>query len=209
MADFITVTLLRHGVTKANLEKRYLGWTDMSLLPAEMERLKTAQRFWEKQFDLCVTSDLLRARQTVELLCPKLEPIETKAFREMNFGAWEMKTYADLKNDAAYRAWIEAPETITPPGGEHFQEMKQRIEGGLRQLRQETAARGSRNILLVAHGGVIRYLLTLLTGDKKQFFEWNVSHDTGIRLIWETNDWREGRKCISLQEVPLTARGNG
>lgn len=208
MADFITVTLLRHGITRANQEKRYLGWTDEPLLPEELDRLRAVHDFG-KQFDLCITSDLLRARQTADLLCPELERIEIKGFREMYFGAWEMKTYDDLKRNASYRVWIGAPESNTPPDGESFQKMQQRINAGFQQLREEADKRHCKNILLVAHGGVIRCLLASLTKEKRPFFDWKVSHDAGLRLTWKIDDWKGERKCISLQEVPLTAKGNG
>ncbi|MFD1451646.1 histidine phosphatase family protein [Oceanobacillus sojae] len=208
MADLITLTLLRHGITKANQDKRYLGWTDVPLVPEEVERLSAAQGFGE-QFDLCITSDLLRSCQTAGLLCPKLERIEIKEFREMHFGAWEMKTYEDLKRNVCYRSWIDAPESTVPPGGESFQEMQQRINAGFQQLRQEVCRRQSKNILLVAHGGVIRYLLMKLSEEEKSFFNWKVSHDAGVRLTWKIDDWKEARKCNSLQEVLLTAKGNG
>ncbi|WP_152656886.1 histidine phosphatase family protein [Oceanobacillus sp. CFH 90083] len=208
MADTIAVTLLRHGITKANQEKRYIGWTDMPLVPEEIERLQSVQGFG-RQFDLCITSDLLRARQTAALLCPLLEQIEIKDFREMHFGAWEMKTYEDLKKDVRYQEWIAAPEKFTPPGGESFQAMKQRVDASFQKLRQEAFERQSKNILLVAHGGAIRYLLTKLTKKQKTLFDWEISHDAGIRLIWKTDDWKDVQKCISLQEVPLTAKENG
>ncbi|WP_040978228.1 histidine phosphatase family protein [Oceanobacillus jeddahense] len=208
MADIITITLLRHGVTKANQEKRYLGWTDVPLLSEEIERLKAAQDFG-KQFDLCVASDLLRSKQTAALLCPKQEKIEIKNFREMHFGAWEMKTYEDLKNDRRYRAWIDDPESTAPPTGESFQEMKQRIDAGFQQLRHQINKKQSKNTLLVAHGGVIRHLLIKWTREQKSFFEWKVPHKKGIRLTWTIDDWKDEQKCISLQEVPLTGKENG
>ncbi|MCF1601978.1 histidine phosphatase family protein [Tetragenococcus halophilus] len=208
MADTITVTLLRHGVTKANQERRYLGWTDLPLIPEEMERLKVVQNFGE-QFDLCITSDLLRSRQTAEMLCPTLERIALKNFREIHFGTWEMKTYKDLKANSHYRTWIDKPESIVPPRGESFQEMKQRVDNGFQQLRVEVGKRNSRNILLVAHGGVIRYLLTRWTKEQETFFEREITHEAGIRLTWKLDDWKDEKKCISLQEAPLMVKGNG
>lgn len=208
MDDLVTVTLLRHGVTQANLEKRYLGWTDVPLTEAAKQDLLQAHCFGE-QFDLAVTSDLLRAKQTAEILCPLLKRIETKAFREMNFGEWEMKAYDDLQENSFYRAWIDAPEKITPLHGESFLEMTRRVDVGFEQLKREAMQRGSKNILLVSHGGVIRYLLTKLTKEKKQFFEWQVPHNKGIRLTWNYEDWKGERKCTLLQEAPLTAKENG
>ena len=208
MADIVAVTLLRHGVTQANLEKRYLGWTDIPIIEEAKRKLQESKIFGE-QFDLCITSDLLRAKQTAEILCPRLELIKKPAFREMNFGAWEMKTYEDLKGNLDYRNWIDNPKLVTPPGGEEFLEMAARVDAGFQRLRQETMERGSKNILLVTHGGVIRYLLATRTKEAKDFFDWNISHDSGMRLVWEIEAWKEGHKCTLLQEVPLTARENG
>jgi len=208
MGDLVAVTLLRHGITQANHEKRYLGWTDLPLTDEAKINLQHNQSFGAA-FDYCVTSDLLRARQTTKILCPHLNIVATAAFREMNFGQWEMKTYEDLQYNSSYRAWIDDPGSITPPDGESFSEMAARVKMGFDKLRQEAIQQGKSNILLVAHGGVIRYLLTALTKEKKQFFEWKVAHDQAIQLIWKKADWKEAGKCISLQEVPLMEKADG
>jgi alpha-ribazole phosphatase len=208
MDDLVAVTLLRHGVTQANLERRYLGWTDPPLTDKAIINLQHNQAFGAA-FDYCATSDLLRARQTARILCPHLDIMQAAAFREMNFGQWEMKTYGDLRNNPSYRAWIDDAGSITPPDGESFSEMAGRVEIGFDKLRQEAIQHRKKNILLVAHGGVIRYLLTALTEEKKQFFEWKVAHDRAIQLIWRKEDWKEAGTCISLQEVPLMGKADG
>lgn len=208
MADSIAITLLRHAITEANKEKRYLGWTDVPL--AEEARRKYAGlSCFGRQFDWCVTSDLIRTKQTADLLCPQLARMESSCFREMNFGDWEMKTYEELKTNSLYRSWLSSPEVHTPPGGENFTEMKMRIEAGFQVMKSEIDRRGSRSILLITHGGVIRYLLMKYAPERKQFFDWKVPHDVAYRLHWEKADWKDGKRCTLLQEVPLTAKENG
>jgi len=208
MDDWISITLLRHGVTKANEERRYLGWTDVPLTEAAKEKLR-AMRLNKAQFDVCFTSDLLRATDTAKLLYPNLQPIPLKAFREMHFGEWEMKTYEELKHHSRYRAWIDAPDTVRPPGGEAYQEMARRVEAGFQRIRSEINRSGRKEILLVSHGGVMRYLLSNYTRDKRTFFEWSTPHDLGYRLIWKREDWKDGVACTLFQEVPLMAKGSG
>mgnify|MGYP000755091817 FL=1 len=63
------IHLLRHGLTRANLEGRYIGRTDLPLCPegrAQLEKLRdTCEYPWAERV---YTSPLLRARQTAELL---------------------------------------------------------------------------------------------------------------------------------------------
>lgn len=204
----VAITLLRHGVTKANQERRYIGWTDLPLTEDAKNKLREVRSFGSS-FDLCVTSDLLRARETAAILCPTLELILIPSFREMHFGDWEMKTYEDLKQNVTYRSWINDPDKVTPTGGESFREMTTRVKAGFEYLRSEVNKKGNKEILLLTHGGVIRYLLTELTNDPKDFFEWDVPHDKGYELIWTKQDWEDGNRCTLFQEVPLTAKENG
>ena len=63
------IHLLRHGLTQANLDGRYIGRTDLPLCPegrARLEKLRDACEYpWVERV---YTSPLLRARQTAELL---------------------------------------------------------------------------------------------------------------------------------------------
>lgn len=206
MDNGVAVTLFRHGVTKANLERRYLGWSDPPITDEARHRLAALP---SEAYDLCVSSDLIRCRQTADVLCPHVPPIESTAFREMNFGKWELKTYADLCHDKEYRNWVDNPFVNRPPEGESFTEMARRVISGWDLMKKTMDEQGNKNILLVTHGGVIRFLLTKLTKEKKSFWEWKIPHSTGIKLHWKLDDWRDNRRCTSLQVVPTTESENG
>ncbi|MBP1969967.1 alpha-ribazole phosphatase [Virgibacillus natechei] len=206
MDSGVAVTLFRHGVTKANLEKRYLGWSDPPITDEARHRLTALP---SEVYDLCVSSDLIRCRQTATIRCPDAPYVESAAFREMHFGNWELKTYAELCHDPEYRNWLNDSIGNRPPDGESFSEMESRVDRGWNALKKLVNEEGYRNSLLVTHGGVIRLLLTKLAKERKNFWEWEIPHGTGIKLYWVTRDWRENSRCTSLQVVPITESENG
>ncbi|TRM12092.1 histidine phosphatase family protein [Lentibacillus cibarius] len=208
MDSHVAVTLFRHGVTTGNLEKRYMGWSDAPLTH-EAEYALEALKSNLPSYDFCVTSDLSRCSQTAAILCPDLQHVESQAFREMNFGQWEQKTYEELYHDAVYQNWLSDPFSIRPPRGESFAEMERRVMEGWQSLKQAIDERGHREILLVIHGGVIRLLLTKLAKEVKRFWQWKIPHSSGIRLCWNGCGWKEDARCTSLQVVPSTGNENG
>ncbi|WP_121615493.1 histidine phosphatase family protein [Virgibacillus halodenitrificans] len=208
MDNGVAVTLFRHGVTQANLEKRYVGWSDPPITMEAKQKLTDIADVLPR-FDLCVTSDLKRCRETAECLAPNVPTLERKAFRELHFGEWEMQTYETLCHVTAYREGIDHPFKMKPPGGEHFAELEARVAAGWTLLREQIDKEQHRETLLVTHGGVIRLLLSTFTREKKHFWEWHVAHQRGLRLFWNMADWKEGKQCTSLQEVPITESENG
>lgn len=197
MDDSFVLYLIRHLETEANRERRYVGWSDVPVCtdagPAG---------FFP---DYLTGSDLLRCRQTARLLFPGM-PYDARAeFRETDFGAWELKTYGDLKEDIRYRRWIDDPASEHPPGGERFADLEDRVLRGLGQIRERRIGSAA----IVTHGGPSRILLTHLAPDRRPFFSWSVSAGGVYRLVWpDRRSWEEGNRCTYLLEVPITGSAN-
>ncbi|ALX48556.1 histidine phosphatase family protein [Lentibacillus amyloliquefaciens] len=208
MDRYVAVTLFRHGVTAENLEKKYLGWSDPPITKKARRALK-ALRSNMPRYDFCVSSDLARCRQTADILCQGSRHMANEAFREMNFGQWELKTYADLCHDAAYQKWLDDPFSKQTPDGESFADMEKRVLNGWHSLVESINDQGYGEVLLVTHGGVIRSLLIELADEAKSFWQWYIPHGNGIRLSWTYHDWKEGGRCTSLQVVPSMENENG
>ena len=71
------IHLIRHGLTRGNLEGRYIGVTDLPLCPqgrAQLEELLEQGEY--PMVERVYVSPLLRARQTAQLLFPGWEPVE-------------------------------------------------------------------------------------------------------------------------------------
>lgn len=140
----LELVLLRHGHTKWNKERRYLGSSDLPLLPEEREKLAALREqpeltgsFWR-----VYCSNLLRCRETLSSIAPSLEAkaVYDSRLQETCFGEWEGRTYEQLKNNPQYRSWIDDPAAVTPPGGEAWEDFAARLEQFLSGLVDEAAA---------------------------------------------------------------------
>lgn len=167
----MNLVLMRHGSTLWNEQKRYLGHTDLSLSPQGQEELTSAYaKLTGMNFDRVYCSDLARCRESLNAVRPDLAAgaIYDSALREMDFGAWEGHTYDQLKDIALYRQWLDDPQRVTPPQGEAWASFERRIAAFLGRILQSpeifqpAPPSFSKNVLVVAHGGVIRQIATQL-----------------------------------------------
>jgi alpha-ribazole phosphatase len=199
----VVIALFRHGITIDNKRKAYLGWTD-SPLCLEAQNLKTNHRY-----DGYYASDLQRCIDTVKILFPEAKPNLLTELREMNFGQWEGKTYEFLKEDSRYCRWLEDPVHHSPPNGESFLQFTQRVQDGWRKITDEILSHHFRHCAIITHGGVVRYLLSQFAPEKKEFWSWSAPHEQGFELIFNREMLREGKRCTSLQVVPLMEKDYG
>jgi alpha-ribazole phosphatase len=142
-----------------------------------------------ERFAAIYTSPLRRCAETAGMLAEGREcPLETlDAFRELNFGRFEGRTYDDLARDYpdVYQRWMEAPTEVEFPGGESFGMMHRRVLSAARELSTRHAGQ---TIALVTHGGVIRTLLVEAQGmDCRRMFELEVPYGA-IRRVTLRSD---------------------
>ena len=79
--------------------------------------------------DLIVTSPLVRARQSAEILSEGMggiEIVEDADIAEVLYGRWEGLTYHDLIDDEHYVRYRKAPHEMPTPGGETIAEVQAR-----------------------------------------------------------------------------------
>ena len=116
-----------------------------------------------------LTSGKKRCEETLEILFGKLPHEADPAFREMEFGAFEMRSYEEMKDDQEYIAWISGDnEKNVAPGGESGEIMKERVLDGFGRLIAE-----GKDTLLVTHGGVIALITAeLFPEENKNRYEW-------------------------------------
>lgn len=105
--------------------------------------------------DRIVSSDLLRCRETSELLARDREVVLAPELRELHFGHWEGRTAAEcyLRDPVRYAQWLHDPWRVAPPGGERLDELAARVRAFLDRL---AAACPGRTVAVVTHAGPIR-----------------------------------------------------
>ncbi len=149
--------LVRHGESTWNAAGRMQGQADPGLSAtgrAQALGLRPLFAGWEPE--VVVSSDLRRARETLELL--GLRGPADPRWRETHVGDWTGRLVDDLvaEDGSAYRAWLE--NRHTPPGGEPWEDMRDRVVESALAL----AADGVGSALVVTHGGPIRACCTAL-----------------------------------------------
>ena len=120
----MTIYLIRHGQTRGNLERRYMGVTDQPLCPQG----RAALADWRgPEAEAVYVSPLLRCRETAALLYPGAAQTVVPGLRETDFGAFEGRTYEELQDSPAYRAWLDSAGQAAPPGGESKEQVRRRV----------------------------------------------------------------------------------
>ncbi len=172
--ELATLYFVRHGATKGNLEKRYIGcYTDEPLCEKGIRQVLDLKRSGvlpkETEADILITSPMLRCRQTLGALYPHGAKNVFQEFRESDFGDFENKNYDDLKDDPAYQAWINSSGRLPFPNGESRDDTKRRISEGFAVLTNsieaayedisQTSPRKLK-IVLCVHGGTIMSVLS-------------------------------------------------
>jgi probable phosphoglycerate mutase len=152
--------LLRHGESTWNAEGRWQGQADPPLSPLGREQAgDAAERLGGAGFSSLVTSDLLRARETADILgrALGLEPRVAPGLREIDVGDWEGLTRAEIgaRWPGQLADWSEG-RSEAPPGGESRTHLTDRARSTLAGLAAD-ASPGDR-LLVVTHGALIRHL---------------------------------------------------
>lgn len=150
----MTVTrfyLVRHAPTHL---KTMVGWTDA---PADLSDRAALARLSAAlpARAVVVSSDLSRAVRTADALQGARQRLpHDPALRELNFGTWENRTYAEVSEEhpELARAFLEQPGDWRIPGGEGWNDLEARVSGAVDRL---AARHAGGDVVIVAHFAVI------------------------------------------------------
>ncbi len=169
----------RHGESVANATETRAGWSN-SPLTAKGKRVAALEadrlRKEGKEFDLIISSPLLRAIETANIIAthtgyPVADIIIEDSLKERGFGKFEGKPLAALLPDDA-RAIAEA-------GGEDLNVFVSRVEESFAKIRASSI--GKKTVLIVGHGGWFRMGTALMQGkDTTTFYNLTGIENTKI-----------------------------
>jgi alpha-ribazole phosphatase len=176
------IYLLRHGDT--GRQGCYIGSTDVPLSAKGRQQVRdTANNLRRENIDGVFCSPMLRCRQTCEQLQLAIPCHVNELLKEVDFGRWEGKSFADIaKGDAEMvAAWMSDPTHFCFPGGEALMNFHNRVAA----IMQLLGADNNKRILVVTHGGIIRHLLCLYLGiptEKYLIFDVQPGSYSSLRL---------------------------
>lgn len=153
------IILIRHGETKANLEKKYIGTTESRLTARGKKQAKSLiKRMSKEGVGKVFSSSSMRATNFAKIIFSNSNIEILPELREMNFGVFEGLTHAEIlkKYPALYGRWLKNPASCRISKAEVFREFKMRIfkafEKIIRVNRGGTTA-------VITHAGPIRLIL--------------------------------------------------
>ncbi|MEU4316489.1 bifunctional RNase H/acid phosphatase [Nocardia sp. NPDC024068] len=158
--------LLRHGQTELSIQRRYSGRGNPPLTAVGREQAARAAKMLAARGDIAavVSSPLGRARETAEAAGAALglEVRVVEGLTETDFGEWEGLTFAEAaeRDPELHARWLGDP-SLPAPGGESFDEVRERIEAARGDL---VARYPGANIVVVSHVTPIKTLLQLALG---------------------------------------------
>ncbi|ABX41487.1 histidine phosphatase family protein [Lachnoclostridium phytofermentans] len=200
------IALIRHGLTKGNLSKCYIGKTDEPLCEEGInELLLKKERGCYPSTENIYCSPMLRCQMTANLIYPNRELKFVHDFRECDFGLFEGKNYKQLSNEPLYQQWIDSNGTMPFPSGEAREEFEHRCREAYRKVINEVFTETSMKNMgrtdnriisekeadaaLIVHGGTIMAILSAFAKEKKDYYAWGCGNGEGY-LLEVRNDGR-------------------
>jgi len=190
------ILLVRHGQTSWNLgagQVRYRGQTDIPLdevghaqARALSIRLGSGQalRLAGEPIAGIYTSPLQRAVQTAQSTAERLgrPVIPHPGLLDMNLGEWQGLTHAEAvrRYPEIHRRWLEAPHTVTLPGGEDLAAVLKRSKAAVTEL---VARHAGETVMLVGHQVVNKVLVCWLLGLDNSHY-WRVTQDNACLNVF-------------------------
>lgn len=160
-----TLVLVRHGVTAHTVDKRFsggLGGGNPGLSDEGREQVRATAQWlapMADDIDLLITSPVRRTVETAEIVAEFLgrEPEVEPGFAEMEFGAWDGMTFAEVSERHAddLDAWLGSLDH-EPGGGESFRSVEKRVIEARDRL---LAAHSGRTVVVVSHVTPIKTLV--------------------------------------------------
>lgn len=175
----MNIYLVRHGETEKNTLKKYYGNLDVGLNErgkVQCEYLR--EKLKNIEFNKVYTSKMKRTIETADIILQDRnhEIIKDNRLNEMSMGDFEGKDHKELEKlyPKEWKAWCEYWKECSPPKGESYREFYLRVKEFIEEVLKEDVE----NILIIAHGGVIKSIYTYILGEDFDIF-WKVSSRNG------------------------------
>ena len=180
---------VRHGPTHS---KAAVGWSDVPADLSDLAALRRLSSYLPVEAKI-ISSDLKRASATADALQGgRVRLPNMSALREMNFGDWDGRLFADIaKSDPeTSRQFWESPGAVAPPNGESWDDLSMRIAAAVDTI---ITNNGTGDVVIVGHFAAILTALQRASGmSAKAAFAFKIDNLSVTRLeyLHPVKSWR-------------------
>ncbi len=178
------IHLIRHGMTQANIEGRYIGnKTDLPLCVEGVRELKSLRETVDYPYiEKLYTSPMLRCKQSGAIIYSGFEPTVIDELTEYDFGDFEGKTAQELEIIPEYERWTSG-KISSPPNGESNTDFVKRLALGLNTVVRDMMDNNITTSAVIMHGGAIMMLLGATAVPRKHTVEWTSDNGRGYSVM--------------------------
>lgn len=182
------IYLLRHGETSYNITKQYTGTLDIPVSESGLKKMFKADFNIERVY----VSTLRRTGQTAQVLFPSAEQIEIFDLRERCFGSLEGQKYISFDNEGCFEK--------VASDGESKNDFAARACKAFTKIINEERAKGSKKVVIVAHGGIQMSVLSQFARPELPYEQWCAKNAGGFVLEINEDDSLKviDKVCYSL-----------
>jgi alpha-ribazole phosphatase len=179
------IYLIRH-TTPAIGKGICYGQTDLDVTETFMAEAAIIRQHLPSAFTSVHSSPLQRCARLAATLFPEHSIALHPRLMEVHCGEWEMRGWDDLPKEEI-EPWMKDFVQVRIPGGESYSDLHQRVTACFHQIR-ESAEEGP--VAIVAHGGVLRSILSHITGTPliDSFKVFSLYYGCVIRVYGEPGD---------------------
>jgi broad specificity phosphatase PhoE len=160
MENKVKIILIRHGQSLGNLNRIFLGHTDLDLSDLGYRQAKaTAEHLKNEKIDLIYSSDLIRAYNTAlpHAEIREIDVISNKNLREAYVGAWENMNVDEIitkwGRGVFEGQWKNNFGCFTFPGGESTRAAGERMYNEIINICND---KEGQTVLISSHAAIIR-----------------------------------------------------
>ena len=178
------IYVLRHGETALNAKGVMQGWLNEPLNQNGRDlAVATGRAMRGIRFDACISSPLVRARETVEIILRESGndiPISVDdRIREIHFGDLEGMTFREM-GEAGTLFYTDPFHLTGFPNGETIRDLCNRTQAFLREL---IAKDDGKTYLIGTHGCATRAMLNFLYDDPADFWQGRAPYNCSVNIV--------------------------
>ena len=197
------IHIIRHGITQANLDGRFIGNTDDPLCNQGISQLyQLKQNNYYPDVQKVFSSPAERCLQTGDILFPDVFTVVHSGLCEMDLGIIEGELYDEVKDDPDFKLWIEDAVANPLPESEPYDTLMQRIVGTIQSIFTEMMENQLFSVGIITHSSIITHALAGLGYPKFSVSDISVDSGKGYTLLFTPELWMRDSGFEIFARVP-------
>lgn len=198
------IHFIRHAITVANEEGRYIGITESPVSErGRRELMEKTEKMIYPEVDKVYVSPMKRCIATASFIYPHGYARVVPELREMNFGSFEGKKATELMGRPDYREFLKGGlDNPAPGGGESMRHVVQRCYEGIQFIIEDMMRNNIRSAAVVTHGGIIMNMLSCFGMPKFNPNDLSCDFGEGFSVLVTAQMWQTGNAFEILGRLP-------